>query len=69
MIDYEHLKIRRKVDGISQSDMARRLRVSHSSIHRWERGIDTPNTERIPAICRAYGTTPNRLFSWTTKNF
>ena len=69
MIDNYHLAVRRKVMGVNKSEMARRLGVSHSSIHRWESGKDTPTTERIKQICKAYQTTPNRLFSWTTKSF
>ena len=51
----------RKVAGISQRELARRLGVHHSNISYWETSGNPPRGEVIPAMAKELNTTADEL--------
>ena len=51
----EDLKAYRKTNGLTQTDLARRLDFSAETISAWERGIRKPNIQQIPHLARLLG--------------
>lgn len=61
----ERIKALRKSKGITQDEMARRLRTTKQAISKYERGIVTNiPSDRIEAIARILGTTPEYILGW-----
>ena len=58
------LKSVRKENGISQSELAKRLGIDIKTIGNWERGKSLPNIEQIWNCAVALGSTPNDLMGW-----
>ena len=58
------LKSVRKENGISQSELAKRLGIDIKTIGNWERGKTLPNIEQIWNCAVALGSTPNDLMGW-----
>jgi transcriptional regulator with XRE-family HTH domain len=51
----EDLKAYRKINGLTQTDLARSLDFSTETISAWERGIRKPNIQQIPRLARLLG--------------
>ena len=51
----EDLKAYRKNNGLTQTDLARRLNFSTETISAWERGKRKPNIQQIPHLARLLG--------------
>ena len=49
------LRMRRLAAGFSLEDFSSRLKVSKSTVHRWETGSNSPNSDHVEAICRILG--------------
>lgn len=45
----------RKEKGITQKDLATKLRVSDRAVSKWERGLNLPNAELFEPLCGALG--------------
>jgi transcriptional regulator with XRE-family HTH domain len=45
----------RRLAGLSQADLARRLGTTQSVVSRWERGVDTPRVDTLGRILRSCG--------------
>ena len=45
----------RRLAGLSQADLAQRLRTTQSVVSRWERGVDTPRVDTLGRILRSCG--------------
>lgn len=58
------LKSVRKENGISQSELAKRLGIDIKTIGNWERGKTLPNIEQIWNCAVALDSTPNDLMGW-----
>ena len=41
----------RRVNGLSNSEFARRLGVAASATHKWQAGVTAPSCLRLPEIC------------------
>lgn len=52
---------RRRTLGLSQEDLAARLRVDRSTVARWERGHTAPQPWQRPALARALALSPDEL--------
>ena len=50
----ERLKDVRKDHGDTQTDLAKKLNVSLSTVKSWERGNSAPSHELLVAICKLY---------------
>jgi len=48
--------------GMSQKDLAERLRVSQSAVTNWVKGKNAPDIEMVAQICDALGITVLELF-------
>lgn len=47
----ERIKELREKNNLTQSELARRLNITRSSVNAWEMGISIPSTEKIVEIC------------------
>lgn len=43
----------RMSQGMTQSELAKRLDVSRSTIAMWETGANVPNADKLPAVAKA----------------
>lgn len=50
----ERIKQLREQAGISQSELARRLDVTRSSVNAWEMGLSAPTTQYIVAMTKIF---------------
>lgn len=51
----------RKKAGMTQSDVARKLGITESSVCQWETGATHPSTKRLFEIAKLYGCTVDEL--------
>ena len=57
-----NLKYLRKKYGYSQEDLAEKLEVSRQSVAKWENGVNSPRTDKIPEIAKALNCEISDLF-------
>lgn len=55
-------EIRQKI-GMSQLELAEKIRVNQTAISQWERGAAYPACEKLPALASALDCTINDLFA------
>lgn len=48
--DYDKLRVLRENAGLSQEDLARKLRAQQSTVSRWEAGEQVPRPRKIKAL-------------------
>ncbi len=58
----EKLTALRKEKGLSQAELAKRLRVSRQSVSKWENGAAIPTTENLRYLSELYGVSLECLF-------
>ena len=63
----ENIKKARKKAGISQVELAERLKVYQKDISRWENGIYTPSIEMFTRICKELGASADELLELKEK--
>ena len=51
----------REATGMTQSELAKRLDVTRSSINAWESGLSTPTTQYVVALSRLFHVTADYL--------
>lgn len=51
------LRQRRENSGISQGDLAKRIKVSRFTINKYESGESAPSVDRLAKLCEILGTT------------
>lgn len=51
---YDKIKTLRENAGYSQSDLARKLDVTRSSVNAWELGLSTPTTHYVVEIAKLF---------------
>jgi len=49
------IRAARRVGGLTQADLARRLGTTQSAVSNWERGRDTPRVDTLARILEACG--------------
>ena len=49
------LEAARRNAGLSQKDAAKALKISNTTLGKWERGESFPTADKIPEICELYG--------------
>ena len=57
----DRIKELRELNNLTQSELARKLQLSRTSINAWEMGTSIPTTEKIPDICLILHTTSDYL--------
>lgn len=50
----ERIRKLREENGMSQSELAKRLDVTRSSVNAWESGLSTPTTQYVVALTRLF---------------
>lgn len=51
----------REATGMTQSELAKRLDVTRSSVNAWESGLSTPTTQYVVALSRLFHVTADYL--------
>ena len=49
------LEAARRNAGLSQKDAAKALKISNTTLGKWEMGKSYPTADKIPEICELYG--------------
>ena len=57
----ERIKELREKHNLTQSDLAKLLYITRSSVNAWEMAISTPSTEKIVQLCEILHTTADYL--------
>ena len=57
----QNLTLLRKARGLSQEQLAERLRVSRQSVSKWESGVCLPELTTLDALCAVFGCTLDAL--------
>ncbi|MBQ9991552.1 MAG: helix-turn-helix transcriptional regulator [Lachnospiraceae bacterium] len=57
----ERIKELREKNNLTQSELARRLNITRSSVNAWEMGISIPSTEKIVDLCLLLHTSSDYL--------
>jgi len=56
------IRDKRKLVGLTQQELADKLKVDQTAISQWERGEAMPRAEKLPEIAKALGCTIDELF-------
>lgn len=59
----EKLREARKAAGLTQRQLAEKIKVSNTSISNWEKGVSFPDPDTIQHLCWALNVQPNHFFS------
>ena len=59
----EKIQHYRKVNKLSQEELAAQVGVSRQAVSKWELGDATPEVEKLVALARAFGVTTDQLLS------
>lgn len=59
----------RKVNKLTQEQLAEKMNVSVNAVSKWERGLNLPDTSNIPKLCNILGITINELLEGKRLNF
>jgi transcriptional regulator with XRE-family HTH domain len=51
----------RKLQHLSQKDLARRINVKNTTISNWEKGLTRPDVDTLALICRELGVSANEM--------
>lgn len=62
----EKIKELRQKNNMTQSDLARKLYVTRSSVNAWEMAISIPSTEKLTDLCAILHTTADYLLGLDT---
>lgn len=53
-----------KVNGITQTELAKLLGVKQNTVSQWINGVNEPNCQTIVKLCYVLEITPNEIFGW-----
>ena len=57
------IQLRRKELGMTQTELAEKLKVTAKAVSRWERGVGSPDLSLIAPLCDALGMTADELLA------
>lgn len=63
----DKIKELRKLSGLSQSQLAKKLDVTRSSVNAWEIGLSTPATQYIVAMAKLFHVSTDYLLGTNTE--
>ena len=55
----EKIKIARKAAGLTQRELADKIKVGNTTISNWEKGVSKPDPDQISSMCWALDVQPN----------
>ena len=58
----EAIKEARERAGMTQVELAEKLKITQSAVSHWEQGIGMPSAKQIPLIAKVLKTTISELF-------
>lgn len=58
-----YIQLRRKIAGLTQTQLGERLHVTAQSISNWERGLLLPDTATLPDLAEILGTTVDAILA------
>ena len=58
----ENLKIFRKANGLTQTDVAKKIGVSQVAVGTYEKGTKKPEMDKLPALAKLLGVSLDELF-------
>lgn len=61
----ERIRQLREQNGLTQSDLARKVGLTRSSINGWEMGLSTPSTANVVELAKIFHTTTDFLLGLT----
>ena len=64
----DNIKRYRKEKGLTQKELAKKVKVKHNSISDWERGICKPDADTLGVICWALDVDANTILGWNDLN-
>lgn len=62
----DRIREMREKHEMTQSDLARRMNVTRSSVNAWEMGISVPTTEKLVELAELFHTTTDYLLGITS---
>lgn len=63
----ERIRELREKNDLTQSELARRLYITRSSVNAWEMAISIPSTEKIAELCQILHTTSDYLLGLSSE--
>ena len=57
----EKIKLLREKSGLTQSELARRLGLSRSSVNAWEMGLSVPSTQYVVELAKTFNVSTDYL--------
>lgn len=57
-------ELRAKRGKLSQSQLAKELGTSQTSVSMWEKDISTISTRNLHKVCKYFGVPSNKLLGW-----
>ena len=63
----ENLRRYRKVCGLTQAQVARRIQVDRTTYTKYESGAVEPSIATLRTLCDVLQVTPNDLFGWESE--
>lgn len=57
----DRIKDLREINSMTQSDLAKRLGITRSSVNAWEMGISVPSTQYIVELANTFGVSTDYL--------
>lgn len=68
LIIAEKIKMLRQNNNMSQSDLAKKLGITRSSVNAWELGLNIPSTQYIIELCSIFKVSSDYLLSISNNN-
>ena len=65
----ERIKELREKNNLTQSELARKMGITRSSVNAWEMGISVPSTEKIAELSLLFHTTTDYLLGLSQTEF
>ena len=65
----ERIKELREKNNLTQSELARKMGITRSSVNAWEMGISVPSTEKVVELSLLFHTTTDYLLGLSQTEF